>query len=315
MTKINTTSIDYFSVVIREGSITRAAKILNISQSALSQRLKTLEFSVGCPLWIQGRPIRPTAAGEAILRYQKKEQQLSSSLSTELENININYISHYKCLAIGTDYDSAGSWMSAAITSFQSEINEIEMICSDLYETPKLLSQGRVHGCTTHVEAAPIGFKSTQIGVTRYLAVASPSYFFAINSSEILNFSDTRVKFISLYRKDSITEKFIKTHLRISIGRVNRIYIPSSEGRLHALFNNMGISIVPEYMVQKFISKRVLVNVFPGKVFEIPVYWQCCDDNSDLTRKLTNTILVGAGAMASRSDFKERAELCVNSPQ
>lgn len=56
-----------FDTAAREGHITRAADLLGVPQSSLSRRLKTLEHTIGLPLFQQvGRGVSLTAAGREL---------------------------------------------------------------------------------------------------------------------------------------------------------------------------------------------------------------------------------------------------------
>jgi DNA-binding transcriptional LysR family regulator len=55
-------------LVVEHGSITRAARALHLSRSAVSWRMKRLEEHVGQELIVRdGRALRPSRAGRAIL--------------------------------------------------------------------------------------------------------------------------------------------------------------------------------------------------------------------------------------------------------
>ncbi|WP_284209189.1 siroheme synthase CysG [Chitiniphilus shinanonensis] len=57
------------AAVVKEGSFERAAHALRLTQSAVSQRVRALETSLGQTLLTRGRPCVPTAAGQTLLRY------------------------------------------------------------------------------------------------------------------------------------------------------------------------------------------------------------------------------------------------------
>lgn len=60
----------YFWMTVREGSITRAAARLRLSQPTISGQIKALEGSLGDALLVrEGRGLRPTATGELVFRY------------------------------------------------------------------------------------------------------------------------------------------------------------------------------------------------------------------------------------------------------
>lgn len=69
MARRNFNDLLAFVTVAREGSFTRAAGVLGVTQSALSQAIKTLEESLGIRLLTRTtRSVSPTAAGEHLLQ-------------------------------------------------------------------------------------------------------------------------------------------------------------------------------------------------------------------------------------------------------
>ncbi len=61
------------AAVVREGTLTRAAESLFLTQSALSHTVKRLEAQLGMPIWEkQGRRIRLTRAGEYLYQYASR---------------------------------------------------------------------------------------------------------------------------------------------------------------------------------------------------------------------------------------------------
>lgn len=89
--------MEYFVAIVEEGSFSRAANRLNITQPALSQQVKALENELGAPLLERlGRGVRVTAAGRAYLphaqttlaAYQRGRRAVNgvaSGLAGELE--------------------------------------------------------------------------------------------------------------------------------------------------------------------------------------------------------------------------------------
>jgi LysR family transcriptional regulator for metE and metH len=66
---IETKQLQIFKTIVEVGSFTGAGETLGISQSAISQQIRTLEEELGVPLLVRlGRSTRMTPAGEAFLR-------------------------------------------------------------------------------------------------------------------------------------------------------------------------------------------------------------------------------------------------------
>src|SRR5579863_1813225 len=80
----NLNDIAAFVAVAREGSFTKAAARLGVSQSALSQTLRNLEARLGLRLLTRTtRSVAPTEAGERVLqtvapRLEEAEAQLAA---------------------------------------------------------------------------------------------------------------------------------------------------------------------------------------------------------------------------------------------
>lgn len=81
MRQLNFHHLYYFWVVAKEGHLTRAAKQLHISQSALSSQIRKLEGQLGHELFIRdGRSLRLTEVGHLVLEYAESIFNLGSEL-------------------------------------------------------------------------------------------------------------------------------------------------------------------------------------------------------------------------------------------
>lgn len=87
MSTVNYKHLYYFWVVAREGSVTRAAEQLHVSQPAVSAQLARLEKSLGEKLLERdGRTLRLTPAGRVALRYADEIFQLGAELRSALDS-------------------------------------------------------------------------------------------------------------------------------------------------------------------------------------------------------------------------------------
>ncbi|HLZ71820.1 MAG TPA: LysR family transcriptional regulator [Dehalococcoidia bacterium] len=75
----------YLREVARQGSLTRAAEALHVSQPALSQALAELERRFGLALFERaGRGRRPTAAGQEVIAFAEETLALAEALAQRL---------------------------------------------------------------------------------------------------------------------------------------------------------------------------------------------------------------------------------------
>jgi DNA-binding transcriptional LysR family regulator len=73
-----------FAAVVDEGTFEAAARSLLVTPSAVSQRLKAMEDAAGQILLQRTNPVRPTPAGEAVLRFARQVRQLEWDALREL---------------------------------------------------------------------------------------------------------------------------------------------------------------------------------------------------------------------------------------
>jgi LysR family transcriptional activator of nhaA len=87
MQKLNYNHLYYFWVIANEGNLVRAAKILLVSQSALSTQLRKLEHHLDTELFDrEGRALKLTEAGQVTLEYANKIFSLGNELSSVLRH-------------------------------------------------------------------------------------------------------------------------------------------------------------------------------------------------------------------------------------
>ena len=72
------------ATVVDEGTFDAAARRLQVTPSAISQRIKALETSIGQVLVTRTKPVRPTAGGEVVLRLARQVGTLTADTLAEL---------------------------------------------------------------------------------------------------------------------------------------------------------------------------------------------------------------------------------------
>jgi LysR family transcriptional activator of nhaA len=83
---LNLNHLRYFYVCAQNKNVTRAAKILGISQPSLSQRLKAFESEIGSKLFIRnGRGFDLSPTGKVLYEESKHLFEIAESLSNTLE--------------------------------------------------------------------------------------------------------------------------------------------------------------------------------------------------------------------------------------
>ena len=89
-TELELRQLRVFATVVEAGSHTRAARVLGISQSTVSETLSALERAIGVALFKKGATKGSvlTPAGDVLLDYARRIHGLTSELTTELAKVS-----------------------------------------------------------------------------------------------------------------------------------------------------------------------------------------------------------------------------------
>ena len=116
--------LDYASLatvaaVIREGSFERAARVLNVTTSAVSQRVKQLEERLGSVLIVRGQPCTATDKGRLLCRHVDQVGLLEQELQASLPKLGPTGVQDDRVtLRIAVNADSLGTWFMGSLEKF-----------------------------------------------------------------------------------------------------------------------------------------------------------------------------------------------------
>ncbi|SDY95343.1 ArgP/LysG family DNA-binding transcriptional regulator, partial [Citreimonas salinaria] len=151
--------IDYAAVravaaVIRTGSFERAAASLNVTPSAISQRVKHLEERLGTVLIERGTPCTATEKGLSLCRHMDRVGMLEKELMEHLPELSGSDGNAQRVtLNVATNADSLGTWFLKAIAAFTRTTDYlVNVAIDDEDHTAEWLRRGRVLAAVTSLE-------------------------------------------------------------------------------------------------------------------------------------------------------------------
>ncbi|NOU71256.1 LysR family transcriptional regulator [Paenibacillus sp. LMG 31458] len=122
---MNLIKYQIFSKVVEIGSLTKAGEMLNLTQSAISHAISSLELEFGLSLLIRNRSgIRLTNNGERLIQHIREILQLNEKLNQEVAAIKGVEIGTVK---IGTFSSVSIQWLPHIMKLFQNQFPHIEM--------------------------------------------------------------------------------------------------------------------------------------------------------------------------------------------
>ncbi|MEL7359904.1 MAG: LysR substrate-binding domain-containing protein [Cyanobacteria bacterium J06560_6] len=144
-----------FLEVARYLSFTEAADALNLTQPAVSAKIKSLEASLGTDLFHRlGRKIKLTTVGDYLLERGPSLLDLERRLTREIEEIKQGKHTHLK---IGCTLSVANGWLPNILFEYRQKYPEIDVQCLPFESATSL------HKAMTLGEI-DVGFSETDLG-------------------------------------------------------------------------------------------------------------------------------------------------------
>ena len=260
------------AAVVDLGSFEAAAAQLHITQSAVSQRIRALEDSSGRILVRRERPVTATESGEIVLRTARQMLHLEQSLAGELGAADAGRDA--VVLAVACNSDSLATWFLDAMTEVHSGGRvAFDIRREDESLSIQLLRRGEVMAAVTS-EARPVqGCRALPLGSMRYLACASPGFV----ARHLRDGSPTaalgRAPIVDFDRSDAHQNHYYRRLARRH-PTGPRHYIPSSHDHVRAVVAGLGWGLVPEQLATPWLVSGEIVDVFPERPLDVPLFWQ-----------------------------------------
>lgn len=258
------------AAIHRRGSFDLAASALNVTPSAVSQRLRALEDHMGCLLIRREKPCQATPAGLRLIRHFDELCLMEHSLSEDLPGLSFARQS----LRIALNADSLATWVMPALAQTPDRL--FDLVIDDQAFSQDWLRRGEVFGAITAHPGPLQGCETLPLGALRYRATARPDFIArhfangisvsALMAAPSLRFND----------KDLLQEDWARAHCPKMPQRFSlpAHLIASSEAFVSAALAGMGWGMNPEVLVADHIAEGRLAELIPGAVLDVALYWQ-----------------------------------------
>lgn len=252
-------------------SFEKAAKLLNVSRGAVSQRIKALEESLYTVLLVRDKPVRPTVRGQILLRHVQALRLLEDATLEELVPSSQRAVMQ---VAIAVNADSLSTWYPSVLWSLLREQRmEIEVVVDDQDHTLQRLTRGEVMGCISTASSPVTGFNVKPLGCMEYRCYATRS-FAAKHFPQGINARDAlKAPALLFNRKDTLHDDFLANLFGFPVENYIKHYLPASVTLLDGVVEGVGYGLVPSVQVIHHPYKCELVDIAPERPVLVPLYW------------------------------------------
>ena len=282
--------LESIAMVVQEGGFEKAATLMNLTQSAVSQRVRLLEERAGKILLSRTSPPQPTDAGQKLIKHYLQVRLLEDSLE---EGISDSDDSTPVRLSLGINADSLSSWFLPAIGDLLGEGKIlIDMHVDDQEQTHKLLRGGVVVGCISDLASPMQGCKVDFLGAMKYRLLARPEFISKWFPEGLTVSAAENAPAVMFTRKDMLHYKILQRVLGEVI-KVKAIhYVPSNDQFMKMISSGYAYGMVPDWQSKTLRSKGEVVEVHERAHDSVKHYWHCWNIDSmplkTLSKRLVN---------------------------
>ncbi len=256
----------YMITVLQEGSITAAAKKLNVSQPSLSQMIKLVESNLGASIFNRGTdPITLTYAGQKYIEAARKILTINENLEKEIEEINSEDHGSFR---LGIPIQRGMQVLPYVLPRFFRKYPhvDIDLIESGSARTEKLLLEGKLDiTCMTtiprHEELHYILIENEQLillaNLDTKLAQRIPNGTpISIEEAKNENFISNRIGHsVRVIQDNLFASHNISPHILLETSSIE------IEKKVTAVCN--AVSIIPLNYIEKDENFRSSVHIYP----------------------------------------------------
>jgi len=282
-------ALNALAAVVREGSFDAAAKTLNVTQSAVSQRIKQLEERVGAILIVRGRPCVPTDFGLQLCRHVDHVLLLEHEIKKDMQ-ADAGGTTKAAVLRIVVNNDSLATWFPSVVRRAQKEVNaHLEILSDDQGHSLDHLKSGEAFAALTSTEQNVQGFRRTALGDMEYVAIATNEFCKRELEGGVTLESLCQAPSILFDKKDQLPHQWL-TRAFGETTDMNAVMMPSYEGYMACINNGAGWGMMPTVTAARQLRAGQLVELVPDTRINIPLYWHSTTQGAELFRKLASIV-------------------------
>lgn len=279
------------SAVLRTGSFDRAAQLLHVTQSAISQRVRQLEEQVGTSLVVRSQPCRATEAGERLFRHAEEVRLLEQGVRRDLglTSMSAEEASGWPSLRIAVNADSLATWFLPAMAEVGGVL--FDLVIDDEDHSADWLKRGEVRAAISGSAKPVQGCDCRPLGALRYLATASPAFILRWFGDEPVTAARlAQAPVITFNAKDRLQTRWAEQTLGVPTTGPSH-WLPSSHAFVDAAIAGLGWGMNPENLAAAALADGRLQELVAGKPLDVPLYWHVSRSVAGALRPLTDAVI------------------------
>jgi LysR family transcriptional regulator (chromosome initiation inhibitor) len=290
MSTLDYRALAVLDAVAASGSFEKAALMLGISQSAVSQRVKALEDATGRLLVVRGAPSVPTGLGQRLVVHHRHVKLMEAALDIDLgREVSL------PDLSIAVDGDSLATWFAQALPPLLAPPRcQFNIELADGERALRLVREGAVFACVADSDGAgdaAVGTSATPLGRLRYTCVATPAFAGHWFGDGFIADAVALAPAVVSERKQ--LARFLAQEFGGEVAFPHHT-MPVSAALENCILHGVAYGLMPELSALSRIAAGQLIDLAPGRTWSTALSWHAWNIDTPFTRALTEHIVTSA---------------------
>ena len=253
--------------IVDGGTFEAAARRLQVTPSAVSQRIKALESEVGHVVVVRTAPCRATSAGQSLVRLARQQALLAAETVAELSAAGSARVE----LSVVVNADSMSTWFDGVIRACAGWDDVVlRLRVEDQDHSASLLRSGEVLAAVTS-DPAPVQGCSTEPLVTvRYHPAATPALVERHRAGRAVDWATMPV--VRWGDKDDLQQRLLERRGVTAPPPTHEV--PDARGFVTAVRAGLGWGALMGAQLAPLLDSGEVIRLGARDHVDVPLYWQ-----------------------------------------
>lgn len=256
-------SLEAFMAVVEQTTVQGASRTLGLTQTGVTQRIRTLEKQLGVTLFLRSRRgMSPTAEGEALRRYCITARELEGRTLAELKGSDV--VQSLEITIAGPSSLLRSRVIPRCLPVLKTYPRmRLRFALTDSENILEKLKKGEAHFGLMTPEDVVLEMDSRKLKPERYI-LAGPWAWKKRNLEDIFE-TESIVDFDP---SDRMTFQFLEKYRWLTKCKKERHFANNTDALASFIREGAAYSVLSEEFAAPFLKENEMVDLAPGKVFE-----------------------------------------------
>lgn len=262
----NAAGVETLVAIADHGTFEGAAKVLHVTPSAVSQRIRALEREVGQVVVRRGTPCEPTEVGVALVRLGRQ----TSLLDEEVRALVAQHAGPVQ-VTVAVNADSLATWFRDVLSEVAAGDDlTLRLVVEDQAHSAALLRSGEALAAVTSDPEPVQGCRAEHLGFIRYRPAATPQLAERWRSGRGHDWQ--RMPVVVFNAKDQLQHDVLASY-GVTEPEVVHL-VPTSADFHEAVRRGLGWGMLPEPQLLPDLESGRVVTLGGRTHHDIHLYWQ-----------------------------------------